>query len=48
MHDAIFLYNCVADLEDEILEMEAWERRYNELLELCEQTRQKPERKTNE
>lgn len=32
VHDVIFLYNCVADLEDEVLEMEERERRYNELL----------------
>lgn len=47
VHDVIFLYNCVVDLKEEVLEMEEWERRYNELIELCEQTRQKPERKTN-
>lgn len=36
------------ELWAEAREASAWERRYNELLELCEQARQKLERKTNE
>lgn len=48
VHDVIFLINHVADLEEEAREARAWERRYNELLELCESTRPKPERNTNE
>jgi len=55
IHDAIFLLNHVADREEEIDDLQiearearAWERRYNELLELCESTRPKPERNTNE
>jgi hypothetical protein len=53
--DIYKLIRHIASLEEEVddlwveaREARAWERRYNELLELYEQTQQKPERKTNE
>ncbi len=38
-HDVIFLLNHIADLEDEAREKNAWEGRYNALLEECELSR---------
>lgn len=37
--DVIFLLNHIADLEDEAREKNAWEGRYNALLEECENSR---------
>lgn len=38
-HDVIFLVNHIADLEAEAREKNAWEGRYNALLEECEASR---------
>ena len=39
VHDVIFLLKCVVDLEVEAREKNAWEGRYNALLEECASSR---------
>lgn len=42
MHDIIFLLSCISDLAVEAREKNAWEGRYNALLEECESSRPRP------